>query len=314
MEDFNNEQTGKNNSSKIILMLLGLFLLGSGAYIYKQTQDLKLVKQENIKIEKERDESIKKLNALQIVYENALANNSTISAELTIEKEKVSNLLAQLEKSKLNLVQLKGYRQKIADFENRMKDLMDQVSSLKQENSILKMQRDSSMYVLKEYEKSNKVFYNKTGEVDKTKKVESEGLKIRSASDKLWAIKFKDLSVKTFDSSTNKDNPTESKNAAKIDLVKLSFIIPTNFVIRASQRPYFIQILSDKGVFMGENAVVTFEDKSTLNYSFKIIAPYKNKAIKVIENLYCKNFKKGTYFVNIFDSNVLVDKTSFTLN
>jgi hypothetical protein len=321
MEDSNNETQKNNSLIKVILIILGLFLAGAGAYIYKQTVDLKLVRIENANLDKEKTASLNKLKELEVTYENALANNSSITSELNAEKEKVLQLKAEIEKAKPNLIQLQNYKNRIAVFENKMNDLMNQVNNLKQENTILKMQRDSSMYVLKEYEKSNKIFYNKSGEVDKEKiktatnaGVDSGLIKTRTATEKLWAIKISDLNVKTFDSASNKDNPVESKNAAKIDLVKISFNLPTNFVIRASQRPYFIQILSDKGILMGENAIVTFDDKSTLNYSFKITAPYKNKKIGIIENLYCKNFKKGTYFVNVFDSNVLNDKTSFILN
>ncbi len=317
MENTSNETQNNNSIIKVILIILGLLLAGAGAYIYKQTVDLKLVRIENANLDKEKTASLNKLKELEVTYENALANNSTITSELNAEKEKVIQLKAEIEKAKPNLIQLQNYKNRIAGFESKMNDLMSQINNLKQENTILKMQRDSSMYVLKEYEKSNKIFYNKSGEVDKSKTnvVTDNGLlKSRTATEKLWAIKISDLNVKTFDSASNKDNPVESKNASKIDLVKISFNLPTNFVVRASQRPYFIQILSDKGIFMGDNAIVTFDDKSTLNYSFKITAPYKNKKIAIIENLYCKNFRKGTYFVNVFDSNVMVEKTSFILN
>jgi hypothetical protein len=37
---------------------------------------------------------------------------------------------------------------------------------------------------------------------------------------------------------------------------------------------------------------------------------YENKTVQVTENL-PKDFEKGTYFVNVFDKNQMVSKTSF---
>ena len=40
---------------------------------------------------------------------------------------------------------------------------------------------------------------------------------------------------------------------------------------------------------------------------------YANKTVDVSEDLPGKDFAKGTYFVNVFDKDELVSKTSFTL-
>ena len=59
-------------------------------------------------------------------------------------------------------------------------------------------------------------------------------------------------------------------------------------------------------------ATATFGENS-LTYSFITTVQYENKSVQVTENLPGKDFAKGTYFVNVFDKNELVSKTSFTL-
>jgi hypothetical protein len=40
---------------------------------------------------------------------------------------------------------------------------------------------------------------------------------------------------------------------------------------------------------------------------------YENKTVNVSEDLRGKDFAKGTYFINVFDNDELVSKTSFSL-
>lgn len=51
----------------------------------------------------------------------------------------------------------------------------------------------------------------------------------------------------------------------------------------------------------------------SLTYSFTTSVKYDNKTVDVSEDLAGKNFAKGTYFVNVYDKDELVSKTSFSL-
>ncbi|MNE95733.1 hypothetical protein D3C80_1938640 [compost metagenome] len=63
---------------------------------------------------------------------------------------------------------------------------------------------------------------------------------------------------------------------------------------------------------LGDKKTESFGDKS-LTYSFATNVKYENKTVNVSEDLQGKNFAKGTYFINIFDKDELVSKTSFSL-
>jgi hypothetical protein len=48
-----------------------------------------------------------------------------------------------------------------------------------------------------------------------------------------------------------------------------------------------------------------------LTYSFISNVKYENKTVQITEDLKGQDFAKGTYYINIFDQDQLVSKTSF---
>ena len=87
---------------------------------------------------------------------------------------------------------------------------------------------------------------------------------------------------------------------------------PENSIAKTGDKTYYVQVIDSKNNVLGEKATESFGDKS-LTYSFTTSVKYENKTVQVTENLKGKDFEKGTYFVNVFDKNELVSKTSFTL-
>ena len=77
-------------------------------------------------------------------------------------------------------------------------------------------------------------------------------------------------------------------------------------------KEYYVQVIDSKNNVLGEKQTVSFGEK-ILTYSFISKVKYENKTVNVSEDLPGKDFAKGTYFVNVFDKNELVSKTSFSL-
>jgi hypothetical protein len=73
-----------------------------------------------------------------------------------------------------------------------------------------------------------------------------------------------------------------------------------------------VQVIDSKNNVLGDKKTESFGDNS-LTYSFKTTVQYENKTVNVSEDLPGKDFAKGTYFINIFDNDELVSKTSFSL-
>jgi len=292
------ENQKSNNSLKAIILVLSLLLLGSLFYIFKLTTETKTLQTEVASVKTEKENVMKDLQELKATYDAAIAENTSMSDELIAEREKVVGLMAQLEKSKGDTASMAKYKQQYNALQTKMNALMQEVEVLKKENKTLTTNLDSTKVVLEESKNYTKTLVGQNEELSKT--VE-KGSKLSVLNLKTAAYKLK---------SSGKE--IETDKARRADVLKVSFTIAENSIAKTGDKMYYVQVIDSKSNVLGDKATENFGDKS-LTYSFKTTVKYENKTVQVSENLPGKDFEKGTYFVNVFDKNELVSKTSFTL-
>lgn len=294
------EEQQKNSSSslKAIVAVLALLLIGSLVYIFKMTSDAKEVKTELTKTVSEKEMVMKDLQSLKTTYDAAIAENTSMSEDLIKERDKVVNLMTDLKKSKGDTASLAKYKTQYLKLEGDMKVLLTENEGLKKQNTTLTTQRDSTVVVLGESKKFNEVLVGQNDELTKT--VE-KGSKLTVLNMKTSAYKLK---------SSGKQ--VETDKAGRADVLKISFTIAENQIAKSGDKTYYVQVIDSKSNVLGDKKTETFGDRS-LTYSFTSNVKYENKTVNVSEDLPGKNFEKGTYFVNVFDKDELVSKTSFTL-
>ena len=292
------ENQKSNSSLKVVIAVLSLLLLGSLFYIYKLTTDTSKL-ETVVKSEKtEKENVLKDLQELKTTYDAAIAENTSMSDELIAEREKVVNLITQLEKSKGTVAELSKYRSQYNTLQVKMNSLMQEVEVLKKENQTLTTNLDSTKVVLEDTKNYTKTLVGQNEELTKT---------VEKAS-KLTISNLKTSAYKK--RSSGKEIATEK--ASRADILKVSFTIAENAVAKTGDKQYYVQVIDSKNNVLGDKATATFGENS-LTYSFITTVNYENKSVQVTENLPGKDFAKGTYFVNVFDKNELVSKTSFTL-
>lgn len=292
------ENQKSNSSLKVVIAVLSLLLLGSLFYIYKLTTDTSNL-ETVVKSEKtEKENVLKDLQELKTTYDAAIAENTSMSDELIAEREKVVNLISQLEKSKGTVAELSKYRGQYNTLQVKMNSLMQEVEVLKKENQTLTTNLDSTKVVLEDTKNYTKTLVGQNEELTKT---------VEKAS-KLTISNLKTSAYKK--RSSGKEIATEK--ASRADILKVSFTIAENAVAKTGDKQYYVQVIDSKNNVLGDKATATFGENS-LTYSFITTVQYENKSVQVTENLPGKDFAKGTYFVNVFDKNELVSKTSFTL-
>lgn len=292
MED---QQNNSNSSLKIIIGVLAVLLIGSLFYIYKISSDAKQVQTELKTTMTEKESVMKDLQELKATYDAAIAENTSMSEELVKERDKVVNLMNDIEKSKGDVSKYRSQYQKL---ESNMKALMAENESLKKQNTTLTTQRDSTVVVLGEAKKYNEVLVGQNEELSKT--VE-KGSKLSVLNMQTAAYKIR---------SSGKQVATDK--AGRADVLKISFTIAENQIAKSGDKEYYVQVIDSKNNVLGDKQTVSFDEKS-LTYSFISKVKYENKTVNVSEDLPGKDFAKGTYFVNVFDKSELVSKTSFTL-
>lgn len=289
------QQNNSSSSLKVIIAILAVLLVGSLVYIYKISTDVKEVKTEFAKSVSDKDMVMKDLQELKATYDAAIAENTSMSDELVKERDKVVKLMEELDKTQGDVSKYKSQYNKL---EKNMKVLIAENETLKKDNQTLTTQRDSTVVVLGESQKYNQVLVGQNEELSKT--VE-KGSKLTILNMKTSAYKIK---------SSGKQ--VETDKAGRADVLKISFTIAENQIAKSGDKEYYVQVIDSKNNVLGDKQTATFGD-NTLTYSFISKVKYENKTVQVSEDLKGKDFAKGSYFVNVFDKNELVSKTSFTL-
>jgi hypothetical protein len=289
------ENQQNNSSLKAIIAVLAVLLVVSLVYVFKLTSDAEVVQSELVKTVSEKEDVLKDLEELKATYDAAISENTSMSEELIKEREKVLNLIQEVKQSKGDVSKFKSQFVKL---QSDMKTLLAENEVLKKQNTTLTVQRDSTAVVLGESKKQNTVLVTKNEELSKTVDL---GSKLTVLNMKTSAYKMK---------SSGKQIATE--RAGRADVLKVSFTIAENKIAKSGDKTYYVQVIDSKSNVLGEKKSETFGTKS-LTYSFSTVVKYSNKTVDISEDLPGKNFEKGTYFVNVFDRDELVSKTSFTL-
>lgn len=290
----------KNDHSKLkaIIGILIVLLIGSLIYIFKLTSDAKTLQTTVTTVKSEKDSVLKDLADLKTTYDAAIAENTSMSDELIVERDKVVKLMTELKTAKGDNASLQKYKSQYKALETKMKDLMVQVDTLKKENQNLTTNLDSTKVVLEDNKKYNKVLVGQNEDLAKTVELGS----------KLAITNLKTASYKV--RKSGKQIPTDK--ASRTDMLKINFTIAENKIAKSGDKTYYVQVIDSKNNVLGDKSTISFGENS-LTYSFTTTVKYENKTVEVSEQLPGKNFEKGTYFVNVFDKGELVSKSSFSL-
>jgi uncharacterized protein (DUF3084 family) len=292
------ENQKSSSSLKAVVAILAILLVGSLVYIFKMTSDADVVKTELKTTLTEKESVMKDLQELKSTYDAAIAENTSMSDELIQERDKVVNLMSDLNKSKGDVASMSKYRTQFISLQGNMKVLMAENEGLKKQNTTLTTQRDSTVVVLGESKKYNEALVGQNEELAKAVEI---GSKLTVLNTRGSAFKLR---------SSGKQ--IETDKASRADVLRVSFTIAENQIAKSGDKTYYVQVIDSKNNVLGDKKTEAFGD-NTLTYSFLTNVKYENKTIQVTEDLRGKDFAKGTYFINIFDKDVLVSKTSFVL-
>lgn len=292
------ENQNNNSGLKSLVIVLSVLFALSLVYIYKLTTDVNSTETKLTATLSEKDQVMKDLKDLKTTYDAAIAENTSMSDELIAEREKVVALMADLKKSNGDVASMAKYKKQYLALESKMKGLVAENETLKKDNTVLKVQRDSTIVVLDESKKTNKELAGQNEDLTKT--VE-KGSKLAIVNLKSAAFIVR---------SSGKEIATDK--ASRADILKVSFTIAENFIAKSGDRKYYVQVIDSKNNVMGERQTERFADK-TLTYSYIANVKYDNKTVDVVNNIPADKLEKGTFYVNIFDNGQLISNAIFTL-
>ena len=293
----NDQKKQSNSGLKAAVVVLGLLLLGSGAYIFKMKSDNKETVQD---LTSDKDKLEIELNSKIAEYDALISEDNALKAEFEAQKEEMVTLLANLEKSKGDAAAMTKYKNEYFRLKREMDNLVAENALLKEQNIALTSSLDSTNIVLTNAKVYNDTLVAQNGNLAKT---------VEKAS-KLSVLNLNVVAVK--EKGSGKQIATDK--ASRADILNINFTIAENQVAKSGDRTYYVQVIDSKSNVLGDKETIAIGDTQTLTYSFETVVSFKNETVKVSEELRGKDFQAGNYFVNVFNADgVSVSNTSFQL-
>jgi outer membrane murein-binding lipoprotein Lpp len=291
------ENKQNNSGLKAAVVILALLLLGSIGYIFKMSSDNT---KQVTELTSEKDQLSNDLKARIAELDLAISENTALKADFEAQKEEMTNLLAELEKSKGDIASLGKYRDSYNKLKREMDNLLAENKLLKEQNVALTSSLDSTKVVLQDTKRYADTLLTQNDNLTKTVEKGST----------LAVLNLNVLAVK--ERSSGKQ--IETDKARRADKLKVSFLIAENQIAKSGDRTYYVQIIDSKNNILGDKETITISPELTLTYSFITKVKYENKTVQVNEEVPGKDFAAGTYFVNVFNQKgEMVSKTSFSL-
>ncbi len=298
--------TKQNTGSKITIIILAILLATLAFFAYqnymKNQHSEEVLLQQKLEIQKELDLKL-------IELEDAIAENSTMEAELTIAKNNIMAFRDSVQGLKtLNYKIIRRYKNKLAVLEKNNKRLLKVSDSLKLANFGLNIEIDSANANI---ERQATEIFNQALSNDSlnTQNIDLSDRIARGAT-----LKISNVSVIAMREKSN-GQLKETTRASKTDAFRTSFKIRENTLTEAGSKIAHLVIQDAAGNVIG--GVETFTDVTGQDLLFSDVTDvdYNNQDIEVIAvtNVPESSIEKGDYYIKVYLEKKLLGTTKILM-
>lgn len=292
-------ETKSNNGLKVIAGLLGVILLGTIIYTVSLYQDKKKTTDA---LTQEKELVVEDLNSLKSEYDKAILESNATNEELVAARDNIAQYIDSVQGMKADIASLSRYRRQVSVLKAEREQLLKQVDSLTQSNSMLAMQRDSTFVELEK-----QTVFNDSLVVSNTQLADAveRGAALNLSSQSIDAVKER-----------NSGKLVSTARAKATDKFKVCFTIADNVIAEAGDREFFIEVLDPQGNTLGEGMTATNDNGGSISYTKGTSFYYENSSLDVCDyiNKPAGDFQKGNYMVNVYDDGLkLLGTSKFTL-
>jgi len=294
------EENSKSSNSKILIIALTVLLFGLIGYTFYNNNDHK----EAVKfLTAEKEQIIGNLTAMEEKYDVAIAQNTSLSDSLTMEKEKIALLKDSVQNLKqINSNVLRRYRGQLATLEKTNNRLLDEVDSLKLANNMLTEEKDSINSQLEIQTNFNDTLVAQNMEL--ARKVEIGG-----------AINVENVEVIAMKMRSN-GKYTETNKAQKTDAIKVAFRLMENEIANPGDKEAYIVLKNPGGQVINAKGTFILEEGTEAKYTDQTMVNYENADLDVVMLVERKGDKyvAGSYPIEVYVEGKLVGSASLELN
>lgn len=293
--DIQPAKSPKNKINNIIVVVLSILLITLTYLYFKQRNEDRAVASQ---LTVEKDSIASELSKMVVNYNSLKTENDTLNNTITVTKNKVSDLLKEVEHVKnVSFQQISKYREETNTLRNIMRSYIVQIDSLNQRNQQL---MSENLDVKKQYTEAKSANQQLIEEKKKLEQTVSLAAQLEAADLKAVGINARGK---------------EQTKANKIEKIKIDFSLSKNLTAKRGakniyvriQRPDQILLLkSDKDVFAFENMKIP--------YSAMREVEYEGNELPV--SIYWDNENKsdlisGKYTVDVFADGTNIGTTTF---
>ena len=306
-----------------IIGLLIILLTVSIGYIVANNESLS-----GTNISENKIKVLQEIKELKNLYDAKIADKTNSYMQMQLQKDSIQVLVRELENSKKNAESLVKYKTQYQNLENKMKILVDEIDVLKSKKRKISSKKEvietndrikvPQINVIKKVTTIPK--NNLVSEQHITKpKIETQDVpqfknsfsKEVTTVKKNSTISLKNLKAVAFTSKSG-GKKSETTTASYTDAFKISFTLSENLDAESGEKTYYFQVINSDNNVMGKR-ITQYFDTESLTYSFSKTIDYNNSEIEISQDFFDSSFRKGYYFINIFDRDKLVGKTSILL-
>ena len=239
-DDYMTPQPDQNSirGYRIVIIILSVILVALSALYYgihrQQMRDNEL-------LQADRDSIQSDLGRLMTDYDNLQISNDSISANLTIERERADSLMTRLKKERSwNLAKIKQYEKEVGTLRSIMKSYVRQIDSL---NTLNKKLIKENVSYRKEISSANlraEMAEEKAAELDN---------KVRIGA----VLRARDISLTAL--NVNSREVTRVKNASRL---RVDFVLSANELAEPGNKAIYVRITSPDGYVLTTEAMPTF--------------------------------------------------------
>lgn len=289
-------ETPKLSRLTIILIVLIIALVGAAAYLYLSKEKTEALKEE---ITQERFQLALDFQDLALDFDSIKTSNDTINDLLSVERERISQLLEEIKTIKsANAAKIREYKKELSSLRNVMRSFVVQIDSLNIRNEELTQEN-----------KQVRKRYTRIKDSYKELEEEKQGLehKVEIAS-RLETYKIEATALNKKGKETTRTSRTEK--------IRICFTIAKNLTAPVGEKRVYLRLVrpDDELLIKSKDDLFEFESNQ-INYSSQRTIEYGGNNLDVC--IYYETdegeLMQGTYTADIFSDGCNIGSVNFDL-
>ena len=279
---------------RIVIIILSVILVALSILYFSIHRQQML---DNELLQADRDSIQNDLGRLMDDYDNLRVSNDSISASLSVERERADSLMTRLKKERSwNLAKIKQYEREVGTLRTAMKDYIRQIDSLNTLNQKLISENVSYRKEISSANLRAEMAEEKAAELDNKVKVGS-------------VLRARDISLSALN---DRSKPVSRiKNASRL---RVDFVLSANELAMPGNKAIYLRIISPDGYVLTTEAMPSFEfEGERLTYSAMREVDYQNQDLEVGIYYNSTGFAAGTYQIQLYSDGRLIGQTQVVM-